>query len=323
MSSCRSAGQSRASRSVTRSPVSRTSARPCVRSVTITNSPGAESAATPSSRLATAAAVPGGASTSHCPGPEPIRSSPASRAARPNGTPRTLASPPLCGARTCTLASGVLSVTVRAASVEAPLTSQPATTRTGAAGLIGLRAITFSDTHPLPFRVDVGDVLSDLGVEQGAAGHPDPDQGAGIGQAGLYLSEADRAAERRGHPAGGDPAHDGAALDDLAGLGRYHGAVDRLQPDQAHAVALGVLPREFRLADEVVLVQLDRPVQAGAEAAGQPVGVLPDDEVTLLQAQDALGLDPERSDAEVLAPFHQRLPDSETVGGGNVQLVAE
>src|SRR6516225_10084982 len=294
----RSTGHSSASRSGACAPVTRTSARPWVRSITLTNSSGADPAAVSVSRVITGPAAPAGASTSHSPGPEPTTSEPASRLARPNGTPSALAIAPFHGARTWTLASGVQSVIVRAASLRQPLTCQPASTTTGAAGAIGLRASTgSSDTHPAPLGIDMGEVLADPGGDQPAAGKPHRDLCAWLGQARLDLGQADRTAEGGRHPAGGDPAHDAVALDDLACLRRYHRAVIGLQPDQSQPAAVRVLPGQLRLADEVRLVELDRPVQAGAEAAGQAVGVLADDKVALFQPEDALRLHPERNDA--------------------------
>ena len=84
-----------------------------------------------------------------------------------------------------------------------------------------------------------------------------------------------------------------------------------------------MLPGQLGLTEEVVLVELDRPVQRRAEAAGQAVGVLAHDEVALLQAQDALGLHPERRDPQVGAAVHQRLPDVQPVPGRHVQLVRQ
>src|SRR5689334_22911398 len=354
ISSCRSAPHSRASRSAASGPVIRISARPWVRSVTLANSSGAASAASVVSHPATCAAVPGGASTSHSPGPEPTTSQPwfrggaggssppelaESRPARPNGTPSALAAPPFHGAFSWTLASGVQSVMVSGASLRHPLTSQPACTKMGGTGAIGLRAtgvpsaagapaFPCSDTHPAPFGIHVGEVLGHPGGDQPAAGQPDGDPGTRRGQGRLDLPEADRAAERGRHAAGGHPARDARPVENLARLGRDHGPVLRLQADKtrpaaAFSAACLVLPGELGLAEEVVLVELDGPVQAGAEAAGQPVGVLPDDKVALLQPQDALGLHPERRDPQVAAAVHQRLPDVQPVSGRDVQFVAE
>src|SRR6202021_1225308 len=112
-----------------------------------------------------------------------------------------LAIAPFHGARTCTLASGVQSVIVRAASLRQPLTSQPASARTGGAGAIGLLATGAaglfaaeaaglpatgsSDTHPAPLGIDVGEMLADAGGDQPAAGQPDRDLGARAGQVRL------------------------------------------------------------------------------------------------------------------------------------------
>src|SRR6185437_9245118 len=322
MSSPRSAPHSRASRSAASGPVTRTSARPWVRSVMLTNSSPAASAATVASQSVTAAAAPGGASTCHSPGPDPTTSQtpsgpswlapyapPPSRLARPNGTPRALA-------------SGVQSVIVSAASLRPPLTSQPASTRTGGAGAIGLLD-TGSDTHPAPFGIHVSEVLGHPGADQPAAGQPDGDQGSRGRERSRDLPQADRAAEGGRHPARRDPAGDARPVDDLARLGRHHRTVLGLQPDQLHARGRIVLPGQLRLAEEVVLVQLDRPVKTRAEAAGQAVGVLPHDEVALLQPQDALGLHPERRDPEVGAAVHQRLRDVQPVARRDVQFVRQ
>src|SRR6266480_7431874 len=226
MSSCRSAPHSRAISSAASGPAIRISARPWVRSTTLTNSSGAESAAIVPSQpaAAAAAAAPGGASTNHSLGPEPTTSQrpsspgfrggsggssppePAgSRPARPNGTPSALAIAPFHGARRWTFASGVQSVIVSGASLRPPLTSQPASTRTGGAGAIGLLD-RGSDTHPAPFGIHVGEVLGHPGADQPAAGQPDRDQGSRGRERSRDLPQADRAAERGRHPAGRDPA---------------------------------------------------------------------------------------------------------------------
>src|ERR671912_2717599 len=82
-------------------------------------------------------------------------------------------------------------------------------------------------------------------------------------------------------------------------------------------------PHKLGFAGEVILVELDQRAQTGAVSPGEPVGVLSDDEVTLLQAQDALRLYAERSYAEVGSSFHERLPHVEPIGGGYVDLVAQ
>ena len=80
------------------------------------------------------------------------------------------------------------------------------------------------------------------------------DQGDRMGEMGRYLGEADGPAQRRGHPAGGDPSGDprttgpGARavaarhLHDEAGLVGNDRAVERLQPHQARTVLASVLP---------------------------------------------------------------------------------
>src|SRR6476619_3372867 len=226
MSSSRSAPHSRASRSAASGPVTRTSARPWVRSVTLTNSSPAASAATVASQLVTAAAAPGGASTCHSPGPDPTTSQtpsgpswlapytpPPSRLARPNVTPSALAIAPFHGALRWTLASGVQSVIVSAASLRPPLTSQPASTRTGGAGAIGLLD-TGSDTHPAPFGIHVGEVFHHPGADQPAARQPHRDPGPRLGQRSRNLPQAARPAQGGRHPARRHPAHDPRGVDD-------------------------------------------------------------------------------------------------------------
>src|SRR5689334_253827 len=254
ISSCRSAPHSRASRSAASGPVIRISARPWVRSTTLTNSSPAASAATVPSQSVTAAAAPGGASTCHSPGPDPTTSQPCSRSARPNGTPSALAIAPFHGARRWILASAVQSVMVSGASLQDPLTSQPASTRTGGAGAIGLLD-TSSDTHPAPFGIHVGEVLGHPRADQRAARQPDGNPGARGGQGGLDLRQADRPAQGGRHPARRHPAGDARPVHDLARLRRHHGPVLRLQADQPRLAAAGavhlVLPGELGLAEEV------------------------------------------------------------------------
>ena len=55
--------------------------------------------------------------------------------------------------------------------------------------------------------------------------------------------------------------------------------------------------RQAALADEKRLVHLDGPAHRGLERRGQAVGILSDDDVPLLQAQQALRFHTERTDA--------------------------
>ena len=116
------------------------------------------------------------------------------------------------------------------------------------------------------------------------------------------------------------PAMPPAPVEDLAGLRGHDRPVERAQADQARVGVAAVLPHQLRLADEVRLVELDQLVDTGAEALGQAVGVLPDDRVALLEAQDALRLDAEGAHAEVLAGGHQLLPHVQAVRGRHVDL---
>src|SRR5271163_4329179 len=78
------------------------------------------------------------------------------------------------------------------------------------------------------------------------------------------------------------------------------------------------------LADELLLlVQLDSPGHAGSERRRLRVRVLADDEMLLLQAQDALWLQPERPDALGLPGDQDRVPYVLPVGGREVDLVPE
>ncbi len=72
-----------------------------------------------------------------------------------------------------------------------------------------------------------------------------------------------------------------------------------------------------------VLVELDRPRHRRAERSRLGVGVLADDDVLLLQAQDPLRLEPERADPLRLAGLQQRVPDVLAVRRREVDLVAE
>src|SRR5215204_1576822 len=97
----------------------------------------------------------------------------------------------------------------------------------------------------------------------------------------------------------------------------------RLQADEPKAAVASALPRQFGLARKVVLVRLDHPAEAHIVGSCEPVGVLANDEVALLQAQDALRLDAEGPYAQVRAALHERLPHVQAVGCGHVDLVAE
>src|SRR6266542_7157967 len=86
---------------------------------------------------------------------------------------------------------------------------------------IGLLA-TGSDTHPPPVRVDVRQVRRHQCLDLLPARQPDRQPRSRLGQARIDQRQADRPAERGGHPAGVDPARDPAAVDDLACLRGQH-----------------------------------------------------------------------------------------------------
>src|SRR5215472_2518758 len=263
--------------------------------------------------------------SSHSPGPEPTTRTPsAPLAARPNGMPSIIAARPGAGARTWNLASGVQSVRVSTALDRRALISQPSLIVIGSGGVIGLRAIgTFSDTHPTSVRIDVRMLLHNAGLDQAPAWEADGNDGAGLGQPRLKLSQAYRPIQRRGQPAGGDPADDLACFDDLDGLVRNDCGIERLEADQPEAASVGVLPGKLGFPGEVLLVQPDGPVESRAERPGQAVGVLANDEVAFLEPQYPLCLDPERSNAQVGALLKQGFPDVQAVARWDVEFVAE
>lgn len=77
------------------------------------------------------------------------------------------------------------------------------------------------------------------------------------------------------------------------------------------------------LADEERLAAGDGPVHVDLGRAGHAVGVLADDHVALFQAQQALGLDPERTNVMRLAGLHQRVPQRLAVARRCVDLVPQ
>ena len=78
-----------------------------------------------------------------------------------------------------------------------------------------------------------------------------------------------------------------------------------------------------RLAEKVVLVQLHHPAQPSPKRCRERVGVLADDDVLLLQAQDALALQTEGEDAEVDARLQHRVPDVLGVRAWEMHLIAQ
>jgi hypothetical protein len=73
------------------------------------------------------------------------------------------------------------------------------------------------------------------------------------------------------------------------------------EPDQPFARRLGVEALEAALAEEVVLVGLDRPAEPDLERIGFGVRVLSDEDVLLLQPEDPLRLQ-DRTDGSRAAP---------------------
>src|SRR5215204_5053565 len=250
----RSMAQTFARRSGALGPVIRTSARPCVASKTLTS----PSSCTSSTRCVTVALVPGAASNSHSPGPEPTTSvSYASRAARPNGTPRARDSSPSVDASTRTLARGVQSVIFSSAALRRALTSQPCSTVVGGTCAIGLRATgAVSTTLARPFGIVVRVVRRDGDRYTLSTGQLYHDLRPWRGEVRGDEAQADRTPQRGRHAARRYPAHD--LVFPLHDLARFRGdqrAVVRLQADEPPRAALDLaLPHQLGLAREVVLV---------------------------------------------------------------------
>src|SRR5207253_9952333 len=113
-----------------------------------------------------------------------------------------------------------------------------------------------------------------------------------------------------------------AVAHDLAALGG-HRAVRHLEADEQ--LARPALARELErpLADEVLLLELRDPRHVRVEHVRLGVGVLADDDVLLLEPEDALRLETERLDPEIAAALEQRVPQMLAVRAREVQLVAE
>src|SRR5262249_19077986 len=96
------------------------------------------------------------------------------------------------------------------------------------------------------------------------------------------------------------------------------------QPDQllAQRVLVGHTC-EGALACEVGLLLGDRPPQAQVLWRDGAVGVLPDDRIALLRAQDVHGLGAVRRDAVRVAGLEQALQDRDRVPGADVDLEGE
>src|SRR5215218_11262779 len=321
--SAKSMAHTFARRSGVLGPVIRTSARPCVASKTLTS----PSSRTCSTCCVTVVLVPGAASRSHSPGPEPTTSVPwASRAARPKGTPRARAISPSVDASTRTLARGVQSVIFSSAALRRELISQPCSMVVGGTGAMGLRAMgAVSITLARPFWVVVRVVRRYGGRYAFSAWQLHHDLRPWRGVVRGDEAQADRTPQRGRHAARRYPAHD--LVFPLHDLARFRGdqrAVVRLQADEPPRAALDLaLPHQLGLAREVILVQPDHASEAYIVGSREPVGVLTYDQVSLLEAQDALRLYAEWPYTEVRAALHERLPDVQPVGGRHVDLVAE
>ena len=232
--------------------------------------------------------------------------------ARPNPTPLRRRTRPSQSAWTSTFASGVWSDSVSAPVDRRCETSQPSTTAIGGAGAIGERAIGPSATEPHPFGIEVGVVLHHPRRDVSAVGEVHGDQRAGWDRCGATKP---RQIERSSV---GDIRLDvmrpticvrpSTRSTIWQPSGRDAPGIDGLQADEALEVAALLLPDQLGPAGEVLLVQLDQRAEADGERLREPVGVLPDDEMPLLQPHDALRLDAEGADAEVGARLEAAPP---------------
>src|SRR5690606_12899301 len=98
----------------------------------------------------------------------------------------------------------------------------------------------------------------------------------------------------------------------------------RHQTDQL----LAAIPHEIGTlqaadTDEIRLLLRDGPAIAGIVRRDRAIGVLPDDEIALLGAQNMHGLGAVEAPTHAFRPLPDRLPDGRTVIGGHVDLEAE
>ncbi len=111
--------------------------------------------------------------------------------------------------------------------------------------------------------------------------------------------------------------------DDLPALRQDGLRIVGQQADEVLAIAArGVRARE-RAAAEEVLALGDDPVHAEIDGRHRAVGVLPDDDESLLGAQHVHRLGAVGRDAVLRAGRHQRFPDVPRLVGADVDLVGE
>src|SRR4051794_32754962 len=112
----------------------------------------------------------------------------------------------------------------------------------------------------------------------------------------LHPREADHRAESLADPRARHATRRPPVLDDLRAFLRQRPVRNREADEPLLDPAL-LDEFDSPLADEVVLLLLDDPRHAGRQEIRLGVGVLADDHVRLLEAQHALGLEPERDRA--------------------------
>jgi hypothetical protein len=111
-------------------------------------------------------------------------------------------------------------------------------------------------------------------------------------------------------------------VDHARALGR-HPAPRAGEPDEPLGRRLGVEALEATLAEEVVLVGLDRPAEPDLERIGFRVRVLSDEDVLLLQPEDPLRLQTERTDPVRLPGRDDLVPHVLPVHRRHVDLVPQ
>src|SRR5579862_22654 len=130
--------------------------------------------------------------------------------------------------------------------------------------------------------------------------------------------------ERRGAADARDATRNAPIGDDEIALAQTLAQVAReLESDQRLAARTLRNDGETALADEELLVHLDRPGHIELERIGDAVGVLADDDVSLLEPQHALRLHTEGPDPVSTTRLVERAPQLSAVLRGRVDLIAQ
>src|SRR3990172_5791903 len=173
-----------------------------------------------------------------------------------------------------------------------------------------------SRSHPLPGGIEEG-AVRDAGATPQAI-NLDLDARPRLRAIGRNPCEPDYLADRFAPARARDPAGGQALDDDLRAFGGENVFLHRKAAEPLLLLALReVLERV--LADEVVLVELREPRHPGRVEVRLRVGVLPDDDVPLLEPENALRLEAERT----RALGHEPAPQILAGGAREVELVPE